>query len=399
MVFSVVLFDDLIARNHLLPLVATRPIGNLRVGILTINKKWESIFNTDVSYLTVDYLRDKFSINTFSDRELLVIKGSVLPNDSLLEALPSLTLNQQLVDKAGEWIAVKVVQGAHFNAETLEGYEKVELQGDVNRILFPEDIFLNNASQILFDLQLMNIKPNEVSSTNTIIGNDLYIAQNTAINGAVLDTTKGPIYVGEGAVIEPNVVIYGPVSIGANCRVKSGAVIYPNVTIGEFSTVGGELNNVVIWGNSAKGHAGYLGCAVVGEGCNLGAGTTNSNLKNDWSTVKLYDYAINGLRDTTLQKCGVVIGDQVMLGIHSMLTTGTIIGVGAQVAMSKFIPKFVPDFCWLTDHKCETYLFSRFEDMMKRKALLKKEKLTDHDMMILSYIHQDTKELRENNQH
>lgn len=399
MSISLVLFDRLEGRNNLLPLVATRPVGNLRVGAFTLDQKWSRIFKTDdVSYLTEDYLSTKFPLS-ISTQLVLVIKASALPNENLIQALKNLKENERLVDDAGEWIAF--LTKAQSKSEILARLDMSDLNdvicnAEYQSLRYVEDIFLYNADQIAFDTKFLTCWKNGDSLKNlNIEGDSFYIAKSTNVaDGVYLNATKGPILILEEAVIEPNCVIYGPAVIGKNVRIKSGTAIYPNVTIGDNTTICGELNNTVIWGNSAKGHYGYLGCAVIGEGCNLGAGTSNSNLKNDWSEVKVYSYESNNFRNTGLLKCGVFIGDHSMLAISSKINTGTVIGVGAQIAMSNFIPKFVPDFSWFTDTKCESYIFVKFMEMLECKAQAKKEGFTEEDKRILEYIYKQTLQLR-----
>lgn len=396
MAFNIVLFDDFAKRTALLPLVATRPVGNLRVGVLTINQKWAAIFKTTVSYLTITYLRKKFPLEEKTDLPVLIIKANVLPSEALINLLRNLEINQCLVDCKGDWIAAKVLTVEDFSLDTLLTMEHIKTTTEIVKLKHPEDIYINNAQQILFDLPYLSVSKlhHSMALRANVLGDEVYVKDNVSIEGALLDSSKGPIYIGSNTLIEAGVMIYGPVAIGDNCRVKAGAVLYPNVTLGDLSTVCGEINNVVIWGSSSKGHEGYLGCAVLGEGCNLGAGTVNSNLKNDWSTVKLYDYSMNNLRDTSLSKCGVIIADHVMLGVQSKINTGTVIGVGSQIAMSKFIPKFVPDFSWYTDENQDTYIFERFVKMMHRKSELRQEDITADDKLIWQYIHKNTEDLR-----
>src|SRR5690606_606061 len=192
-----------------------------------------------------------------------------------------------------------------------------------------------------------------------------------------------PIYISNNAQLEQGCHLRGPIAIGEGARVKMGAKLYPNVSIGPKSTVSGEVNNTVMWANSAKGHDGYLGCAVIGEGCNIGAGTSNSNLLNNWKTIKLYDYKFNNWRKTNRYKVGVFMGDFAMCGINSSISTGAVIGVGVQVATSNIIPKFVRDFSWLTDAKHETYVWNKFENMLKERAIVIKEPLEEKDLRIL----------------
>lgn len=387
---SLVLFDCLEDRGNLLPLVATRPIGNLRVGALTLDQKWSSIFQTDVSFLTEDYLSAKFS---FSPRntDLLVLRSKVLPDNKLVQAIQSLQSCQRLVDNQGNWIAFRtesLLQEEHVIASDNPTFVSIPYTEEYAVLDHLEDIFIQNAEQIEFDTQFFSHLHNNGSQKAEQQGDKLFIADSaTVADTVVVDTSKGSVLILDNAVIEAGSVIYGPAVIGKGSRVKAGAIIYPNVTVGDYSTVCGELNNTVIWGNSAKGHYGYLGCAVLGEGCNLGAGTSNSNLRNDWNTVKLYSYVDNNFRNTGLLKCGVFIGDHSMLGISSKISTGTVIGVGTQIAMSNFIPTFVRDFSWLTDSKAENYIFAKFVEMLVRKARAKGDSFTEADKEILHFIY------------
>ncbi|TJZ53655.1 transferase [Sphingobacterium olei] len=393
---QLVLFDRMDSRRHLFPLVATRPVGNLRVGIYTLEDKWKIIFNCIVSHWTVDHLKEKFPLNITVSANVLVVSSNILPDTDLIDVLLDLKVGECLLDQKGEWIASYTRNLTAFG--DLEGnWENVVIfDKELRRIRYSEDIFKFNADQIVFDLGYIKKLGNfeEETGSNQVVGDQVYVEKGANVQYVHLDSSSGPIYIAAGAVIESHVTIKGPTAICRNSRVKSGARIYPNVTIGDNSTVGGEINNTVIWGNSAKGHEGYLGCAVIGEGCNLGAGTTNSNLKNDWKTVKIYDYVYEDLRDTGLLKCGVIIGDQSMLGIQSKINTGTVIGVGAQVAISKFIPKFVPDFLWLTDTQIEAYRFEAFGLMLERKAAAKHGHITSLDKKCYKWVFDDTDELR-----
>lgn len=393
MSFAIVLFDDCPTRLRLYPLTLTRPIGNLRVGIYTLNQKWNRIFQVEVSYLTAGHLSVKYPFHaTLFDQGYLLIKANVLPSSSLVDELKALKENQKLVDEVGDWLAIRLSRAVAFEPSVLDNAETVLSKIAVQRINYPEDIFLYNAGQIGFDLQntvLAAIDPARYPECS-LFGTAIYVDKFATLQPCTLDSRQGPIYIGEGAVVEAGAVIHGPASIGAYSRVKSGAVLYNNVTVGDYSTVCGELNNTVIWGNSAKGHLGYLGCSVVGEGCNMGAGTNNSNLRNDWKTVSLYDYSEDRMRDTGLQKCGVIIGDHVMLGIGSKINTGTVIGVGSQIAISNFIPKFVADFSWLTEGMQDKYVFKSFIAMMKRKAQIKGDSFDEADEQILTSAYEES---------
>ncbi len=399
MSFSIVLYDRSSERNKLLPLVATRPVGNLRVGAYTLNDKWAKLFHTDVSYLTEDHLAGKYPYTPTQDLVLLV-NAHILPEVSLLEKLKTLQVGQRLIGAEGQWIALLTTKQA---AEDLEqcitdlNYDIVLYEQKTIVLQELEDIFVTNGAQISFDAALFYMdRLNKLQSHDYVVeGEKLYISSSAAIaKGTYLNALQGPIIIEDNAVIEPGCVIHGPCVIGNNVRVKSGTILYPNVTVGDHSTVCGELNNTVIWGNSAKGHYGYLGCAVLGEGCNLGAGTTNSNLQNNWGEIKVYSYAAHDFRNTGLKKCGVFIGDYSMLAIQSKITTGTVLGVGVQVAISNFIPKFVPDFTWMSEHRTTSYILEKFMDMLERKSSMKGEMLTKEDKAILSAVYEKTEYLR-----
>lgn len=392
MSFSIVLFDDCPSRDRLLPLVATRPVGNLRVGIFTLNQKWESAFNVPVSFLTTSYLRSKFPMETDA-KELLYIKASILPSEELIEEIRQLEVGEKLVLDSGDWIAIRLQSNIDLTSASLISARIRSCSTTIQQLRYPEDIYIQNASQIGFDLKYIKIEPasdSDFGYQNILKEQPIFIAPTATVQHCVLDASKGPIYIGPGAMLEAGVIVHGPAAICSNSRLKSGAVLYGNVTIGNDSTISGEVNNVVVWGSSAKGHHGYLGCAVIGEGCNLGAGTTNSNLRNDWKNVQLYNYETQQMRDTHQLKCGVIMGDHVMLGINSKINTGTVIGVGAQVAISDFIPKFVIDFSWLTDSSHDRYIFTRFIDMMKRKAGAKNESFKADDELILASIYKES---------
>lgn len=193
-------------------------------------------------------------------------------------------------------------------------------------------------------------------------------------------------------VLEQGSHLKGPIAIGKGARVKMGSCLYPNVSIGPYATIGGEINNSVMWENSAKGHAGYLGCAVIGEGSNLGAGTSNSNLQNNWQAIKLYDYKLDNWRETGRNKVGVFMGDFAMCGINSSITTGAVIGVGAQLSLSNIIPKFVRDFSWITDQKQERYVWRKFEDMLKMRGDLTNMPMHEVDLRILHEVYNRCKQ-------
>lgn len=387
---TVVLHDRAAWREHLLPLSATRPIGMFRIGILTLQEKWQMLLQTAVCCISAPHLQAKYALDPPHSTDFLVIRGNICPTADFVSALKLLE-SDSILERDGEWLAYKISSWEVDPAQLV--LKKQLFSGELQCIQYVEDIYRLNASQIYFDIELLADLQDfneDLPATNVHIGakEDLFIAKDVQAYCCTFNTLSGPIYIGEGAVLEEGSHLKGPLAIGAHARVKMGARLYPNVSIGPNSTVAGEVNNSVIWANSAKGHDGYLGCAVIGEGCNLGAGTSNSNLQNNWKTVKVFDYQQNEFRDTGCTKVGVIMGDYVMCGIHSAFTTGAVIGVGAQVSMSNIIPKFVPDFAWWTEGKRELYHWDKFKEMLQARAEMKGEVMDEKEIAILWEVYQ-----------
>lgn len=349
---QIVLYDNDLWRVKLFPLALTRPVSNLRVGILTIDEKWSKYFNVPVSFVTEDYLAEKYPLDGVSDT-VLMIRGNILPDEQLCESLRGLNVGEALVSQ-DELIAFKTedvnaVLSFHFKDLDTESIKLVQYQESFNRIDYPEDIFKNNGEEIKKDFELLTKGrvSAPLSITNQVLG-DFPIFLEGGVNAefATFNTSKGPIYLGESSQVWEGSRIRGPFALGDNSIVKMGTRIYSNVTVGPYCTVGGELNTSVIWGNSNKGHDGYMGNSVVGEWCNWGADTNNSNMKNNFKDVRLYDYEKKDYRETGLQFCGVIMGDYVRCAINTAFNTGTVIGVSVSVFGVGVPPTFIPDFSW-----------------------------------------------------
>lgn len=390
MLLEVVLHDRAPWREHLLPMAFTRPVGAFRVGILTIQEKWQSIWGVPVSFYTEPYLQEKFK-SPSSAATYLVIRANLCPTADLVDALSDLEENNVL-EKDGEWIAYRT--GAWCPEPSGDTFNTRSYKGELQQIQFLEDIYLHNAEQIVSDVNLLTKgkTSTRLHASNMIIGDGPFVGKNVQAFACTFNTLGGPIYIGDDAMLEQGSHLKGPIAIGKGARVKMGSCLYPNVSIGPNATVGGEVNNSVMWENSAKGHAGYLGCAVIGEGCNLGAGTSNSNLQNNWQAIKLYDYKLDNWRETGRNKVGVFMGDFAMCGINSSITTGAVIGVGAQLSLSNIIPKFVGDFSWITDQKQERYVWRKFEDMLKMRGDLTNKPMHEVDLRILQEVYSRCKQ-------
>jgi len=337
--------------KHLLPLTFTRPVGALRVGISTIQEKWERQLDLSVGFITQPHLQDLFGAQRAG--EDVAINASLLPNAALVDAVLSLEPGQALVQN--EQILALAYAGTEgpneMHWERIPAYmQKVEFVGEVISIDRPWKIFSENGVALNFDFeQLVSGRASQtLSTTNNVIGdpNKIFLEEGAKVEHSILNTTEGPIYIGKEAEIMEGCMVRGPFAMLEHSVLKMGCKIYGATTIGQHSKVGGELNNVVIQGYSNKAHDGFLGNSVVGEWCNLGADTNNSNLKNNYGDVKVWSYAEEEMIDSGRQFCGLIMGDHSKCGINTMLNTGTVVGVASNIFGAGFPPKFIPSFSW-----------------------------------------------------
>jgi UDP-N-acetylglucosamine diphosphorylase/glucosamine-1-phosphate N-acetyltransferase len=342
-----ILFDDATTRSNLLPLTFTRPTADLRVGITTIREKWNSLLNVETSTLTEKYLEKKFP--TIKKANNILINGSVIPNAELVAKIKKLKANQAI--SCEDTIVAYRIEGLDAgNDEAFEHMEEIEFCGDLIKVNNLWDLFLLNDELIRKDFARLTEgrKSKKISKTNTIIGDEkqIFIEEGAKIEGAILNAAIGPIYVGKNAEIMEGSIIRGPLAMNEHAVVKMGAKIYGATTLGPYAKVGGEVQNVIFIGYSNKPHDGFLGNSVVGEWCNIGAGTNSSNLKNTYDEVKLWSYTWETFERTGQQFCGLFMGDHTKVAIQTTFNTGTIIGVGATVFGSGFQRNFIPSFTW-----------------------------------------------------
>jgi len=339
-----ILFDDNEVRQHLLPLTFTRPVCDIRIGILTIKEKWEHDLGKKVSVKTEDYLSVKYPLVVSKKEDNTWINGCILPTPSLVKALQKLKANEAIFSGS---MLVAVNSGVR-NINEFPGKGNKEVDKDLKKVERLWDIFTKNGEAIEDDFNRLTKgkKSAKVSATNTLIGKKIFIEKGAKLECAVLNSTSGPIYIGKNAEVMEGAIIKGPFSLGEESTIKAGAKIYGPTTVGPHSKVGGEVNNSVVFGYSNKAHDGFLGNSVIGEWCNLGADTNNSNLKNNYSEVKLWDYAEEKPVSTGLTFCGLIMGDHSKCGINTMFNTGTVVGVSANIYGGNFPPKFVPSFSW-----------------------------------------------------
>jgi UDP-N-acetylglucosamine diphosphorylase/glucosamine-1-phosphate N-acetyltransferase len=392
-----ILFDDK-TWEQLLPLTFTRPVSEIRVGILTLKDKWEKYLKSSFSYQTKEHLTAKFPKVIEDDN--VFINSSLIPTAELISEIENLELGQVL--KCDDFVCALRIdkkQAEEFNVENCCQGNSIQTISECIKINHPWDIFTMNGEGIEFDFKLLTKgkKSQPISKTNTVLGNnDIYIERGAVVECATLNTTSGPIYIGKNAEVMENSAIRGPFALCNHSVVKMGAKIYGPTTIGPHSKVGGELNNVVIFGYSNKAHDGFLGNAVIGEWCNLGADTNNSNLKNNYAEVKLWNYIDNRFRKTGLQFCGLIMGDHSKCGINTMFNTGTVVGVAANIFGDGFPRNFIPSYAWGGSHGfSETKLDKAFEVVqlvMDRREIpfdeTEKQLLTDVFNMTAKYREQ-----------
>jgi UDP-N-acetylglucosamine diphosphorylase/glucosamine-1-phosphate N-acetyltransferase len=325
-------FHDGPEHATLKPLTWTRPVADLRIGILTIAEKWSRhLAATTFSFSSPDYLQKKFPQQAGD----LHVRGGVLPNPSLVEAVRALQPGQRLMAN-DQWLA-------HRNGEEL-----VAFHDDVHLLQYPEQIFAWNGVELEADYILLTSGRTSapLSSTNTLIGDRIFLEPGAKVEAAILNTTTGPIYIAAHAEIMEGSIVRGGLALGEYSQLKLGTKIYGPTTVGPHSKVGGEVNNSLIWGYSNKGHDGFLGHAVLGQWCNLGADTNNSNLKNNYDEVKRWSYGSRRFERTGMQFCGLIMGDHSKCAINTMFNTGTVVGVHCNIYGAGFPRNFVADFTW-----------------------------------------------------
>jgi len=386
-----ILFDGP-SRNKLLPFTYTRPVADIRIGILTIREKWEKYLGFTTSTVTEDYLTEKFPMVELEEN--VMINASYLPNGELVELIKSLK-EKQAIFKDEDVIAF------HTKDEqedvNFEEYEAIEFEREILCIENTWDIFSKNSEAIHQDFELLTKGRQSQpipKGVNVINPQNIFIEEGAKLEFVTLNASSGPIYIGENAEIMEGSIIRGPFALCESAIVKLGAKIYGPTTVGPHSRVGGEVNNSVLFGYSNKGHDGFLGNSVLGEWCNLGADTNNSNLKNNYAEVRLWDYETEGFARTGLQFCGLMMGDHSKCGINTMFNTGTVVGVSANIFGSGFPRNFIPSFSWGGNSGFTTYLTKKAFEVAKVVMSRRNVEFTEQDAAILEHVFEDTKRFR-----
>ncbi|MDE6716944.1 MAG: glucose-1-phosphate thymidylyltransferase [Muribaculaceae bacterium] len=353
---NVVLYDTPESHENLLPLAYTRPVADFRVGITTIKEKWEALLPGHYSYRTVGYLQEKYPQVDLKGEDALFIVGSVIPDEALAEAVASLAVGESISD--GEHVIAfrgreNVFESlSEANPEVLSDCRIVK--PELGTLKYVYDIFLKNADALNADYAriVKGRSSCQLPDSCTLIGPahtpsglpSIFIEEGAQVEGAILNVKNGAIYIGRDAEVMEGCVLRGPIALGRKSKFKMGAKVYGGTSVGPFCKLGGEIDNVVVFGYSNKAHDGYLGNAVIGEWCNIGAGTNASNLKNDYAKIRIWNYRQQRFMKTDLQFCGLIMGDHSKAGINCMFNTATVVGVGVNLHGAGFPRVFIPSF-------------------------------------------------------
>lgn len=339
-----ILFDD--ARwQQLLPLTFTRPVAEIRLGILTIAQKWEQMLGARASYLTQPYLAEQYPL--VRGEINCLINGGVCPDAALVKRIMNLKMGEALVQ--GDVLIAALVGDKLPETPELSAFEVDSYTDEVLQVQHLWDIFALNGEALERDFALLTKgrRSKPISATNRVICPErIFIEDGARVECATLNATDGPIYIGSEAEVMEGCLVRGGLALCEHATLKMGAKIYGPTTIGPHCKVGGEVSNSVLLGYSNKAHDGFLGNSVLGEWCNLGADTNTSNLKNNYAEVKLWNYAKQRFEKTGRQFCGLIMGDHSKCGINTMFNTGTVVGVAANIFGSGYPRNFIPSFAW-----------------------------------------------------
>ncbi|MFT6334631.1 MAG: UDP-N-acetylglucosamine diphosphorylase/glucosamine-1-phosphate N-acetyltransferase [Saprospiraceae bacterium] len=396
---NIILFDD-DNWEGLLPLTFTRPICELRVGILTIREKWEKHLEAEGSYITQDFLSEKFPIRIEDDN--IIINSTVLPTPKLLKLIKQLGTNEAILE-GDELLAARLTRDQFdslIDDKGITELEGIDVSNDtdlIRRVIRPNDLFTHNDIEIRNDFAVLTKgrRSEPLSETNNVISPEaIFLEKGASVECAILNASTGPIYVGKNATIMEGSVVRGALAVCEGSILKLGTKIYGATTIGPYSKVGGEINNSILIGYSNKGHEGFLGNSVLGEWCNLGADTNTSNLKNNYDEIKIWSYEDQKFTKTGLQFCGLIMGDHSKTGINTMFNTGTVVGVNANIFGSGYPRNYIPSYAWGGASGFKTYLLKKAIETAEKVMARRNVPLTDEDRVILEHVFLNTSKYR-----
>lgn len=379
--------------ENLYPFHLTRHVQDLRLGMLTIREKWETALSLpswdkwEGDYKESD--RSKIIDTSLSAGNYLLLHSNIIPTQDLLDAIRLLSSGQALMHEEAGAIAL------HFHSEDVTGSHRIKVKetipynGELIQVRYPWELFQLNDRAIREDFKLLTTgrSSNPVKGGNTVIGeHPVFLEEGVEMDACIINTKEGPVYIGKNATVMEGSCIRGPVAICENALVKMGTRIYGGTTIGPYCMAGGEIKNSILMGYSNKAHDGYLGDSVIGEWCNLGAGTSSSNVKNSAGPIVVYHPSSEGGKAIVGTKCGLLMGDYSRAAINSSFNTGTVVGICSNVFGSGLLPKYIPNFSWGADG-IRKYDFSRALRDLENWKRWKNSAISSGEQNILKYIY------------
>ena len=387
---NLILFDTAV-RHQLLPFTHTRPVADIRCGIMTMRERWELYMQKASSTVSAPVLEQAFPVQ-YQEADNLYINAAVFATPALGIVISNMKAGQALVQEETV-IAIRTDEHLDYealNTDSLKAYEPVLYSEPFKQLQQVWDIFALNDYAIRSDFAILTYQNESqpIPPHVTLIGEarNVFIEEGAVVSASILNAQTGPIYIAKEAEIMEGCMLRGPLALSTHAVVKMGAKIYGATTIGAGSKVGGEISNVVFFDNSNKGHDGFVGNAVIGEWCNLGADTNASNLKNNYDEVSIWSEAEGQLVKTGLQFCGLLMGDHSKCGINTMFNTGTVVGVSSNIYGGDFPDKFVPSFSWGGKNDMTTYRFDKAMDTANRMMARRGKALSAGEIAVLQHI-------------
>ncbi len=386
------------ARYRFLPFTHTRPVADIRCGIMTMRERWEFLLRESTATLTTSYLQPAFPFKSeadniyinaavFADQHIVTEVKNLQPEEALLQDNTLIAYRTAQVLEHGKELetalrSAKVAAYTSFFHQLQQVWEIFKL----NEQAIKEDFALLSAGRLSQEL------PHYVTALNK---SNIFIEPGARVYPCIINADAGPVYIGKDAEIMDGCIIRGPLALGEHVVLKMGAKVYGGTTIGPGCKVGGEISNAVFFANSNKGHDGFLGNAVIGEWCNLGADTNCSNLKNNYDEVKIWDEYEHKSVKTGLQFCGLIMGDHSKCGINTMFNTGTVAGVSCNIYGGGFPEKFIPSFSWGGSEGMVTYSLDKAMDTANRMMVRRNKQLTQAEQAILQHVFRQTEKQRD----
>lgn len=375
--------------ENLHPFTLTRQMQDIRIGILTIREKWERMLKLPSFDKKEDDYKDLHrSVNideAVGDGVCFIIHGNVLPTVKLVKAIKKLKDGEFIAASSGTGIVFRVTKNEIADRHKIKVGRSITIKEEIKQVQYPWDIFQLNDWAIRQDFEVITAKrkSQRISTSNKVINpSQVFMEKGAKVEHGIINAATGPVYIGKNAEVMEGCIIRGPFAMGEEACLKMGTKVYGATTLGPRCIVGGEIKNSVLFGYSNKAHDGYLGDSVVGEWCNLGAGSTNSNLKNNASDVKIW--TIKGEMNAGL-KCGLLMGDYSRTAVNTAINTGTVIGICCNVFGSGLTPKYIPNFSWGSEG-VKRYEFEKALLDIDGWKQLKGQTIRDEEKSVLKYI-------------